>query len=97
MQRKPCLNFKDNSDPKRFYHWNRPISHNVKKRARRAVRATCFVEDNGYHTLWANKHSKQAMFAGFAADVRTLLPGKVLSCVHISTKTSVRQAEARHT
>ncbi len=24
----------------------------------------------------ANKHSKQAMFAGFAGDVRTLLPGK---------------------
>ncbi len=24
----------------------------------------------------ANKHSKQAMFAGFAGDVRTLLPGE---------------------
>ncbi len=24
----------------------------------------------------ANKHSKQAMFPGFAGDVRTLLPGK---------------------
>ncbi len=34
-----------------------------------------------YSPLWlsyivANKHSKQAMFAGFAGDVRILLPGK---------------------